>query len=68
MARTPAVSRADLDRVIAALQAAGVAITGAEVTPRRVLILTGDPAAVQDSAPVSELDAWREKQRGQGAA
>lgn len=70
MTRAATVRRSDLDRVLAALKAAGESIAGAEVQPGgAVRILTGAPVAVTDSVPVAPLDAWREKrQRGASAA
>lgn len=70
MPRVATVRRSDLDRVLAALKAAGESIAGAEVQPGgAVRILTGEPMKPTDSVPVAPLDAWRqERGRGAGAA
>lgn len=66
MARKPTVRSADLDRVLKALDAAGHQVAGVKILPGgEVHILTGAP----QSAPLSALDAWREKNgRGDRAA
>ena len=68
MARTPTVTRTILDRTLAALQAAGVEVTGARVEPGgAVTLLTSVDPSAQDS-PRSALDAWREQKDGARAA
>lgn len=70
MPRVPTVRRADLDRALAALKAAGFDVARIDLKPGgEITILTGEPLAATDSAPVAPLDAWRERrQRGAGAA
>lgn len=69
MARTASVTRAVLDRTLAALKAAGVEVTGARVEPGgAVILLTTKDATAQDSPPVSALDAWREQRNDARAA
>lgn len=70
MPRVPTVRRADLDRTLAALKAAGIEVARVELKPGGdITILTGAPIAATDSTPVAPLDAWRERrQRGAGAA
>ncbi len=67
MARTPSVTRAVLDRTLAALKAAGVEVTGARVEGGAVTFLTNADIPAQES-PRSALDAWREQRDGARAA
>lgn len=69
MPRTPSVPQTALDRTLAALKRAGCEITGARVDKAgTVTFLTINAGEAQESAPVSALDAWREKRRGASAA
>lgn len=64
MPRTPSVTRAVLDRTLAALKAAGVEVTGARVEPGgTVTLLTNADTPAQES-PRLALDAWREQRDG----
>jgi hypothetical protein len=67
MSRTPSVTRAVLDRTLAALKAAGVEITGARVEAGAVTFLTTGDVPAQES-PRAPLDAWREQRDGARAA
>jgi hypothetical protein len=67
MPRTPSVTRAVLDRTLAALKAAGVEVTGARVEAGAVIFLTSADIPAQDS-PRTALDAWREQRDGARAA
>jgi hypothetical protein len=67
MSRTPSVTRAVLDRTLAALKAAGVEVTGARVEAGAVIFLTSADIRAQDS-PRAALDAWREQRDGARAA
>lgn len=67
MGRSPSVTRAVLDRTLAALQAAGVEVTGARVEAGAVTFLTSGDIPAQES-PRSALDAWREQRDGARAA
>lgn len=69
MPRIPTVRRADLDRTLKALQAAGYAPGQVEVRPGGEVVitpraLTAEPAPSQPD----ELTAWREQRRARGAA
>lgn len=68
MPKSPTVSRAVLDRTLAALKEAGVEVTGARVEPGAVTFLTTKGDVAHDSAPASALDAWREQRNGARAA
>lgn len=69
MPRAAAVPRSALDRTLAALKAAGCEITGARVDKTgSVTFLTTKGGEVQESPPVSALDAWRQEKRGARAA
>lgn len=69
MPRVPTVRKADIDRTLAALKAAGHDVARVELRPGgEVVILTGQPLPPQGAAPVSALDEWREKKRGARAA
>lgn len=69
MPRSPTVRRSDLDRTLAALKAAGHEVARVELRPGgEIVILTGDSQVAQVAAPVSALDAWRERKRGASAA
>lgn len=69
MPRVPTVRKADLDRALAALKAAGHQVARVEVKPGGdIIILTGEPLAANDLHAASPLDAWRERKRGPSAA
>lgn len=68
MSRSPTVTRANLDRALAALKAAGIDVARVELRPDgKVVILTAAGAPVIQEAG-SALDRWRENKRGAGAA
>lgn len=76
MPRGPTTRRADLDRALAALDAAGYAPGRVVITPGGgvEIIPTAKPAAgkppLTDTPPapqVSDLDSWRERKGGRRA-
>jgi len=81
MARVPTVRKADLDRVLAALAAAGQVATRVEVRPGGVVVIvpgaapdpaareTGSPAGLTLVAPDAQpatLEEWRERRKRRG--
>lgn len=69
MSRVPTVRKADLDRSLAALKAAGHDIAGVTIKPGgEVMILTGAPTMPHQSVPKSALDVWRETRSDPSAA
>jgi hypothetical protein len=68
MPRVPTVRQADLDRVLKAMKANGRGVARIEIRPGEVIIIPGALTEEGPSPQLSDLDAWREKQRGRGAA
>jgi hypothetical protein len=75
MPRGPTLRQADVERVIRALAAHGLAPSRIEIAPGGGVVIIPRPAAA-DAAPltppldgvsVTSLDLWRAKKRGAGA-
>lgn len=79
MPRRPSVRRTDLDRVIAALKAAGQAVAAVELAPGgavRMIVSAATPITTTgaplltvvgaEANPPATLDTWREQKRRRG--
>lgn len=79
MPRGPALRQADVERVIRALAAHGLAPARIEIAPGGGVVIIPRPAAAapaadadpltpdRDGVPVASLDLWRARKRGAGA-
>lgn len=76
MPRGPALRQADVERVIRALAAHGLAPARIEIAPGGGVVIIPKPTAAADAAhltpsldgvPVASLDLWRARKRGAGA-
>lgn len=68
MPRVPTIRQADLDRVWKMLKANGRGVARIEVRPGEVILIPGPLTDGEPSPQLSDLDAWRNRKRGAGAA
>lgn len=76
MSRVPTVRKADLDRALRAIAAAGLGVAEIRVRPGGEIIITPGPkpntaaplTPEAEPAPPADLDQWRARKNGRRAA